>query len=146
MEATRAHGVWSPLLEAGLTKEAIREEARRRGLPNWDKPSGACLSSRFPYGTTITREGLEQVAAVEKALRGLGFRTIRVRHHGTIARIELGEAEVARAVGADVRAAIVAIAKASGFLYVALDLEGYRTGSLNAVLASVAADRPGGGE
>lgn len=136
MAAGRAHGIRSPLLEAGLTKDAIRAEARRRGLANWDKPSGACLSSRFPYGTTITRDALERVGAAEALLRGLGFRVLRVRHHDTIARVELGPDELARAVEPALRAAMSAGLRALGYAYVALDLDGYRTGSLNESLGA----------
>lgn len=129
MRAAAEKGVRSPLREAGFTKEDIRHAARAAGLPNWDKPSFACLSSRFPYGTTITPELLAQVDAAERCLRELGFRQFRVRHHDTIARIEVEKADLARVVElADI---IVSRFKELGYLYVTLDLAGYRTGSLN---------------
>lgn len=129
MLAAAEQGVRSPLREAGFTKEDIRAAAQSAGLPNWDKPSFACLSSRFPYGTTITPELLTQVDAAERCLRELGFRQFRVRHHGTIARIEVEKSALSRAVElADI---IVARFKELGYLYVTLDLAGYRTGSLN---------------
>ncbi|MCL6475669.1 MAG: ATP-dependent sacrificial sulfur transferase LarE [Firmicutes bacterium] len=127
--AAAERGVRSPLREAGFTKEDIRQAAQAAGLPNWDKPSFACLSSRFPYGTVITPELLAQVDAAERCLRELGFRQFRVRHHDTIARIEVEKAELARVVElADI---IVPRFKEIGYLYVTLDLAGYRTGSLN---------------
>ena len=128
-------GVRSPLKEAGLTKDDIRELSREMGLPTWDKPSYACLSSRFPYGETITPEALDQVGAAEEALREMGFRGFRVRHHGTIARIELPPDQFARAVDPETRERVVACLKKIGYHYVALDLEGYRTGSMNEVLS-----------
>jgi len=129
MRAAAEKGVRSPLREAGFTKEDIRHAAQAAGLPNWDKPSFACLSSRFPYGTTITPELLAQVDAAERCLRELGFRQFRVRHHDTIARIEVEKSELARVVElADI---IVPRFKEIGYLYVTLDLAGYRTGSLN---------------
>jgi uncharacterized protein len=129
MRAAAEKGVRSPLREAGFTKEDIRHAAQAAGLPNWDKPSSACLSSRFPYGTTITPELLAQVDAAERCLRELGFRQFRVRHHDTIARIEVEKSELARVVElADI---IVPRFKEIGYLYVTLDLAGYRTGSLN---------------
>lgn len=129
MRAAAEKGVRSPLREAGFTKEDIRQAAQAAGLPNWDKPSFACLSSRFPYGTTITPELLAQVDAAERCLRELGFRQFRVRHHDTIARIEVERADLARVVElADI---IVTRFKEIGYLYVTLDLAGYRTGSLN---------------
>jgi uncharacterized protein len=124
--------VRSPLEEAGFTKQDIRDLSRIMALPTWDKPAFACLSSRFPYGTAITAERVGQVGLAEEALRGLGFRTLRVRYHGTVARIELGEEEFARATGAE-RDDVVRLVKATGFTYVALDLQGYRTGAMNEV-------------
>lgn len=129
MRAAAEKGVRSPLREAGFTKEDIRQAAQAAGLPNWDKPSFACLSSRFPYGTTITPELLAQVDAAERCLRELGFRQFRVRHHDTIARIEVERADLARVV--DLADIIVTRFKEIGYLYVTLDLAGYRTGSLN---------------
>jgi uncharacterized protein len=124
--------VRSPLEEAGFTKQDIRELSRDMGLVTWDKPAFACLSSRFPYGTAITPARVDQVGTAEEALRGLGFRTLRVRYHGDVARIELGEDEFARAVGA-ARDEVIRLVKNAGFAYVALDLQGYRTGAMNEV-------------
>ncbi len=129
MRAAAELGVRSPLREAGFTKGDIRQAAQAAGLPNWDKPSFACLSSRFPYGTVITPELLAQVDAAERYLRELGFRQFRVRHHDTIARIEVEKADLARVV--ELADLIVARFKEIGYLYVTLDLAGYRTGSLN---------------
>jgi len=129
MRAAAEKGVRSPLREAGLTKEEIRVASQEAGLPTWDKPSFACLSSRFPYGTTITPELLAQVDAAERFLRELGFRQFRVRHHDTIARIEVEKSALPRAV--ELADLIVAKFKELGYLYVTLDLVGYRTGSLN---------------
>lgn len=122
--------VRSPLEEAGFTKQDIRDLSREMRLPTWDKPAFACLSSRFPYGTAITPERVGQVGLAEESLRGLGFRTLRVRYHGSVARIELGEQEFERATGA-LRDEVVRLVKATGFTYVALDLQGYRTGAMN---------------
>ena len=122
--------VRSPLEEAGFTKQDIRDLSRNLGLQTWDKPAFACLSSRFPYGTAITPERVGQVGLAEESLRGLGFRTLRVRYHGSVARIELGEQEFERATGA-LRDAVIRLVKEAGFTYVALDLQGYRTGSMN---------------
>ncbi len=123
-------GVRSPLEEAGFTKQDIRDLSRTLGLPTWDKPAFACLSSRFPYGTVITAERVGQVGLAEESLRGLGFRTLRVRYHGSVARIELGEGEFELATGIH-RDEVVRLVKAAGFTYVALDLQGYRTGAMN---------------
>lgn len=129
LRAGRELGVRSPLREAGLGKEEIRELSRRLDLPTWDKPSFACLSSRFPYGTTITAERLRQVGDAERFLRGLGFRELRVRYHQEVARIEVARRDREKVLAmAD---AIVAEFKRLGFTYVALDLQGYRTGSMN---------------
>ena len=122
--------VRSPLEEAGFTKQDIRDLSRALGLPTWDKPAFACLSSRFPYGTAITSERVDRVGLAEESLRTLGFRTLRVRYHGTVARIELGEEEFVRAAG-ELRGEVVRLVKAAGFTYVALDLQGYRTGAMN---------------
>jgi uncharacterized protein len=124
--------VRSPLEEAGFTKQDIRDLSRAMGLPTWDKPAFACLSSRFPYGTAITPERVDQIGIAEESLRRLGFRTLRVRYHGTVARIELGEEEFVRATGV-LRDEVVRMVKAAGFAYVALDLQGYRTGAMNEV-------------
>ena len=127
-------GVRSPLQEAGMTKADIRRYSKLLGLPTWDKPAFACLSSRFPYGKRITPEAVKQVAAAEEFLRGEGFRQYRVRHHDTIARIELPPEDLPRAVQDDFRRRLVARLKEIGYKYVSLDLEGYRTGSMNEVL------------
>jgi len=129
--------VRSPLDEAGLSKDEIRTLSRAMDLPTWDKPSFACLSSRFPYGTTITREKVSQVGRAEESLRELGLRTLRVRHHGDMARIELGPAEFERVVNG-LSAEVVRLVKSAGYNYVALDLQGYRTGSMNEVLDKTA--------
>ena len=124
-------GVVSPLLKAGLTKADIRSSSRQMGLPTADKPAMACLASRFPYGTRITPAGLHAVDRVEDALRRLGFRQVRVRHHGSVARIEVDAADIRRLWIPALRRSIVKLAKRQGFLYIAADLEGYRTGSMN---------------
>jgi uncharacterized protein len=135
MIAARKLGVRSPLLEADLTKDEVRAEARRRGLPNWDKPAGACLSSRVPYGQKITREKIDQIGAAEEFLLGeLGFSNCRARHYGDTIRLELPAEEVARAADPAIRERLVERLKSLGFLYVTLDLEGYRSGSMNDVL------------
>lgn len=124
-------GVLSPLLEAGFSKEDIRALSREMGLPTAAKPAFACLASRFPYGSEITEEKLRSIDRMEGVLRELGFTQIRVRHHGDMARIELDAAELHRAVEEGARDRIVETGKAAGFRYVALDLQGYRTGSMN---------------
>lgn len=133
LRAARKLGVRSPLQEAGLTKAEIRALSRHFGLRTWDKPAYACLSSRFPYGTPITVDKLRQVAAAERVLRELGFRGFRVRHHEEIARIEVAPDDLARVV--ELRAEIVERLRAVGYRFVTLDLEGYRSGSLNTGLA-----------
>jgi len=130
-------GVRSPLQEAGLTKADIRELSRVLGLPTWDKPALACLSSRFPYGTSILPDKLKQVGAAEQFLREKGFRQVRVRHHDHTARIEVGPDELPRMFDKSLIAEIVAELKRIGYKYVTLDLEGYRTGSMNEVLPSI---------
>jgi uncharacterized protein len=122
-------GVRFPLLEAGMGKSEIRAAARRLGLPNWDKPSFACLSSRIPHGTEVTPAALRQVGAAEAALKALGFRQVRVRHHGDVARIEVEPDEMERLLA--LRGPVIAAVRAAGYEFVALDLEGYATGSLN---------------
>jgi len=134
MEAAREIGVRSPLKEAGLTKEEIRRLSRSLGLPTWDKPSLACLASRFPYGTEITSPRLTQVQKSEDFLRGLGFRQLRVRYHGPLARIEVSPGELIRFLEEKTRAAVVRFLKETGFTYVTLDLQGYRTGAMNETL------------
>ncbi len=132
--AARQHGVAAPLLESGLTKAEIRELSHQANLRVWDKPASACLSSRIEYGRPVTREALSQVEAGEDALRALGFRQFRVRHHGKIVRIEIAQGELARALDPQMSAEFVRIFKPLGFEYVTLDLEGFRSGSMNAVL------------
>jgi pyridinium-3,5-biscarboxylic acid mononucleotide sulfurtransferase len=127
-------GVISPLLEAGMTKDEVRALSREMGLPTADKPSLACLASRIPYGTAITAEKLKAIDQVENVLWKLGFKQLRVRHHGDIARIEVETAELPRLCEPAIRAAVVKAAKEAGFQYVAADLQGYRTGSMNEVL------------
>jgi uncharacterized protein len=134
LEAARAAGVRSPLVELGFDKAAVRAVAKLLGLPIWDKPASACLSSRIPYGTAVTRERLSQIAAFEQDLRDLGFNQARVRWHGKIARLELALADLHRALEPALRARLVAAGKQHGFNYVTLDLEGYRVGSHNEVL------------
>ena len=131
-KAAIENGVRSPLLEAELTKEEIRIVAHELGLPNWDKPAAACLSSRIPYGTPISPEMLAQVAQAEKALKTLGVRGGRVRHHGQIARLEVDPTEFPKVLAQ--REKIIADLKATGFTFVTLDLIGYQTGSLNQLL------------
>jgi uncharacterized protein len=133
-KAARQHGVAAPLLEAGLTKEDIRQLALAEGLRVWDKPASACLSSRIEYGRPVTREALSAVEQGEEALRGLGFRQYRVRHHGQIVRLEIANEELPQAMTPEMAAEFTRIFKALGFTYVTLDLEGFRSGSMNAVL------------
>jgi len=133
-EAARWHGVAAPLLEAGLSKGEVRALARAAGLRVWDKPASACLSSRVEYGRAVTPEVLAVVEQGEDALRGLGFRQFRVRHHGEIVRIEIASEEMPRALTPAVAAEFARIFKALGFTYVTLDLEGFCSGSMNAVL------------
>jgi uncharacterized protein len=130
-QAAREFGVRSPLDEVDLTKDEIRALARRAGLQTWDEPASACLSSRIPYHTEVTDEKLRMIERAEEALRALGFRVFRVRHHDELARIEIARDEMPRALEADTAAAIVRALKAVGYRYVSLDLQGYRRGSLN---------------
>lgn len=127
-EAARQHGVRSPLVEAGLTKAEIRELSRSLGLPTWEKPAMACLASRIPHGIPVTIERLGQVEAAEAALRALGFRQVRVRHHEVIARIELPPEERGRLLDPALAAEVVRRVKVAGYQFVVLDLEGYRPG------------------
>jgi uncharacterized protein len=133
-QAAREHGVRSPLDEADLTKDDIRQLAREAGLASWDEPASACLSSRIPYGQEVTDERLRQIESAEQVLRDLGFRIFRVRHHDAVARLEIAKAEMPRALDPDINAALVSRLKALGYQYVSLDLQGYRLGSLNEVL------------
>lgn len=134
--------VRSPLSELGWGKAAIREALRELELPVWDKPSSPCLSSRVPYGDPITREKLEQIGRAEAALRELGFRELRVRHHGSTARIELPRAEMGRVLADGLAEEIVRRVREAGFAFVALDLEGLRSGSLNRLLPTVGGRTP----
>lgn len=133
-QAAREMDVRSPLLECGLTKADIRELSRRAGLPTWNEPASACLSSRVPYGQVVTIAKLSMVDRAEMALKQLGFRQVRVRHHDDVARIEVAEDEMPRALDAMMAQQMSTTLKAIGFKYVALDLQGYRTGSLNEAL------------
>jgi len=130
-EASRTMGIRSPLKEAGLRKAEIRSYSRKLSLPTWSKPALACLASRIPYGTPIDRGTLARIGAAEEYLRSLGFGQLRVRHHGTVARIELEPGEIRKAIAGATRRRIEARLKKLGWLYVAVDLAGYRTGSLN---------------
>lgn len=132
--AAKVHNVYAPLLEAVLAKSDIRELARAAGLRIWDKPASACLSSRIEYGRPVTRETLSVVEQGEDALRKLGFRQFRVRHHGDIVRIEIGQEELAHALSPEMAAELARVFKALGFKFVTLDLEGFRSGSMNALL------------
>lgn len=129
--AAREHRVLTPLLEVQLHKDEIRFLSERAGLPSWDRPASACLSSRLPYGTEVTAERLSLVERGEAALRDLGFRQFRVRLHEKLARVEVASAELPRALSPEMASAIARALKTAGFTYVALDLEGYRQGSLN---------------
>lgn len=133
-QAAREHAVLSPLDEADLTKDDIRALARAAGMSTWDEPASACLSSRIPYGSEVTDEKLRQIEQAEDAVRALGFRIFRVRHHDTTARIELARAEMPRALEPGVNEQLVATLKQLGYQYVSLDLQGYRLGSLNEAL------------
>jgi uncharacterized protein len=130
-EAAREHGVRSPLVEAGLSKEDIRALSRDRGLPTWDKPAMACLASRIPYGTPVTVEALSSIGQAEEFIRSLGVHQLRVRHHDGIARIETDDAGMAVLMSDGNREAVVRRLESFGYRYVTLDLAGYRQGSLN---------------
>ena len=133
-QAARQHHVAAPLLDAGLTKQDIRGLAQAAGLGVWDKPASACLSSRIEYGRPVTREALSAIEQGEDALRALGFRQVRVRHHGDIVRLEIAKDELPRALDPALAAEFTRIFKALGFKFVTLDLEGFRSGSMNALL------------
>ena len=134
LDAARQHGIASPLLECGFSKQEIRAAARMMGLSLWDKPAAACLASRIPYGASVTREKLEQIAGFEAALQDLGLKRVRVRHHDKLARIEVETCDIERVASAPMREAVVEAGKRHGYAYVTLDLAGYRTGSHNEVL------------
>jgi uncharacterized protein len=132
--AARKHQVKAPLVDAGLTKGEIRELSRQAGLPTWDRPASACLSSRIPYGTPVTIQNVKTVESGEEAIKALGFRQFRVRFHGEIVRIEIAKEEMERALSLEMAHRFTEIFRSLGFQYVTLDLEGYRQGSLNEVL------------
>ncbi len=134
IRALRELGVLSPLMELGFKKREIRELSKARGLATWDRPARACLASRIPYDEAITPDKLEQIGQGEELLASLGFRSCRLRHHGSLARIETSRDEIARLLDAPVRAEVLGRLKELGFKYVTVDLEGYRTGSMNEVL------------
>jgi len=133
-QAAREFGVWSPLDEANLTKDEIRDLAREAGLPTWNEPASACLSSRIPYFSEVTEDKLRMIEQAESALRDLGFRVCRVRHHDTIARLEFGRDEMARAIEPEMADTIDRALRAVGYQHVTVDLRGYRLGSLNDAL------------
>ena len=133
--AAKLHEVRAPLVEAKLSKAEIRELSRQAGLPTWDRPAAACLSSRIPYGTPVTIENIKKVENGEEELKALGFRQFRVRFHGEVARIEIAKEEMEKALTVEMARTFTAIFKKLGFQYVTLDLEGYRQGSLNEVLS-----------
>jgi uncharacterized protein len=135
LRAADERGARHPLVDAGFSKADVRALSRELGLPTWDKPQLACLSSRFPYGTEITPERLRRVDAFEDGLRALGFRQLRVRYHNEVARLEIDAADLARAVEPAVRESIVALGRAQGFTFVALDLAGFSSGSLNKLIS-----------
>lgn len=135
-QAARQHQVLAPLLEAGLNKAEIRELARQADLRVWDKPASACLSSRVEYGRAVTPEALSAIERGEDALRAMGFRQFRVRHHGEIARIEIAREELPRAMTAEMAAEFTTVFKGLGFKFVTLDLEGFRSGSMNQLLTA----------
>jgi pyridinium-3,5-biscarboxylic acid mononucleotide sulfurtransferase len=134
LQAAKDHGARQPLVDAMLSKAEVRELSKELGLSTWDKPQLACLSSRFPYGTEITPERLHQVDQMEDGMRALGFRQVRARWHGEIARLELEPEALARAVEPEIRAAILNLGRELGFTFVALDLAGFASGSLNQLL------------
>jgi uncharacterized protein len=136
LNAAKQYEVRSPMVEAELTKTEIRALSREMGLPTWDKPAQACLSSRIPYGTPVSVEALERIAAAEKFLRDLGLRQLRVRHHDTVARIEVEPADFAVLTDDSVRTRISDYFRSIGYAYVALDLDGFRSGSLNETLSA----------
>ncbi len=137
MKAIEELGVRSPLREAGFTKDEIRRESNLLDLPTWDKPSFACLASRFPYGTRITKEGLLKVGKAEEVLKSLGFKQCRVRYHDDVARVEVLPDDIIKLVSGNVRRQVSEGIKAAGFRYVAIDIDGYRTGSLNEGITGV---------
>jgi uncharacterized protein len=140
--ATEERGVTSPLLLAGLAKKDVRRLSKKLGLPSWDKPAKPCLASRVPYGTPITLETLDRIRAGEKFIRGLGFAIVRLRHHDRLARIEVPAADFARLMKPATARRIAAKLRSLGYLWIALDIEGFRTGSLNRAVAESPAKKP----
>jgi len=136
-QAGREHGIRSPLIEAGLNKAEIRELSRRQGLPTWNQPASACLSSRIPYGSPVTREKLRMIDQGEQMMRALGFSQTRVRHHGDIARIEIAREEMSKALDIDVFDRLSSEFRKIGFRFVAIDVDGYRAGALNSILTQI---------
>jgi uncharacterized protein len=141
--AAEEHSVLAPLAEAGLTKQEVRALAKAAGYALWDRPASPCLSSRVEYGRAVTREVLEQVEKAEESLRQLGFRELRVRHHGELARVEIARAELPRALAIEMLDSISAALKKAGFQYVTLDCTGFRSGSMNAILPAEVLARRG---
>ena len=135
--AGRELDIRSPLIEAGLNKAEIRELSRRQGLPTWNQPASACLSSRIPYGSPVTREKLRMIDQGEQMMRTLGFSQTRVRHHGDIARIEIAREEMPKALNIDVFDRLSSEFRKIGFRFVAIDVDGYRTGALNSILTQI---------
>jgi pyridinium-3,5-biscarboxylic acid mononucleotide sulfurtransferase len=144
MRAVREAGALQPLLEVGLTKAEIRELARSRGLPVWDRPSLACLASRIPYGEPITPERLERIGRAEAGMRALGFRQVRVRDHGALARLEVEPEEIGRLAEVALRERVAAVLHSAGYTWSCLDLDGYRTGAMDEALPGGSGHRPGG--
>ncbi len=136
LEATKQYGVRSPLVEANLTKQDIRDLSKKMGLPTWDKPAQACLSSRIPYGTMVTVEALTRIAKAEHFLRSKGFKQLRVRHHDTVARIEIEPKDFLALLDDSVRDEITEYFKSIGYSYVTMDMNGFRSGSLNEILTT----------
>ncbi|MCH8280465.1 MAG: ATP-dependent sacrificial sulfur transferase LarE [Chloroflexi bacterium] len=135
LDAAKKYGVLSPLVDAGLTKAEIRSLSKEMDLPTWDKPAQACLSSRIPYGTPVSVEALTRIAQAEEFLRDLGFKQLRVRHHGTVARIEVEPGDFSALLDGETRSRITQHFRSIGYAYVTLDLDGFRSGSMNEVLA-----------
>jgi pyridinium-3,5-biscarboxylic acid mononucleotide sulfurtransferase len=134
--AARELGIISPLMEEGFTKDDIRTYSKKMNLPSWDKPANPCLASRIPYGNAITKEKLEAIAKAEEFIRSLGFNIVRVRHHGEIARIEIQASDLLRFMQEDIRARVSQYLKSLGFIWITMDIEGFRTGSLNSAIIS----------
>ncbi|MFB0517860.1 MAG: ATP-dependent sacrificial sulfur transferase LarE [Acidobacteriota bacterium] len=142
LKASRELKVLSPLIDVGITKDDVRYLSRKAGLPTWNLPSSACLASRFPYHTAITSEKLKAVGQGEDFLRELGFQQVRLRHHGDLARIEVLSSEIPRFLDSNVVGKVIKKLKSLGYKYIALDLQGYRTGSMNEVLKTSAKEVP----